>query len=142
MASNMDEIQDAVLATLRGALAQPVVEQGIPDIDTVKRNGVGDIDPYYALQFGTNQQGRSRSMIGPRGDDYIMPMYLMSIAPSPEIARRMYNRATDVLLGEGYPWTGNVRQRPGGGMFTMTNSDNATEAFTFPASFGLLVQFE
>lgn len=142
MASNMEDIQESVLSLLRSNLPSPVEEQGVPDSDTVKRNAAGDLDPYYALSFGSNQQGRSRSMIGPRGDDYIMPLYLMSIAPTPEIARRMYNKATDLLLGEGFPWTGNIRQRSGGAMFTMTNSDNSTEAYTFPASFGLLIQFE
>lgn len=140
--STINQTQTEVLDLLRAEFAQPIVEQGVPDIETVRRNPSGQIDPYIAIQFGDLQQGRAYSFVGPRGDDYIMPMYLQCIAPKIDIARGLHNKVLDVLLGEDFPWSGNVRKRPGGGMFTMTNSNSATEAYTFPASFGLLVQFE
>lgn len=142
MASQISGIQENILSYLDAQFVQPIVEQGIPDVYTVMRNSSGAIEPYIALQFGDLQQGRAYSMSGPRGDDYVMPMYFQCIAPTVKIARGLHNKLMDVLLGEGFPWSGNVRKRPGGGMFTMTNSNAATEAFTFPASFGLLVQFE
>lgn len=140
--STINQTQTEVLALLRTQFAQPIVEQGVPDIQTVVRNGAGQIDPYIAIQFGDLQQGRSYSFVGPRGDDYVMPMYFQCIAPEIEIARGLQNKLLNVFLGEDFPWSGNVRKRPGGGMFTMTNSNSATECYTFPASFGLLVQFE
>lgn len=139
---SISQTQEEILELLRDEFAQPIVEQGVPDISTVKRNGVGDIDPYIAVQFGDLQQGRATSMVGPRGDDYILPIYVQCIAPEVGIARELQNKILDVMLGAGFPWSGNVRKRPGGGMFTMTNSNSATEAYTFPASFGLTVQFE
>lgn len=139
---SISQTQGEILELLRDEFAQEIVEQGVPDIKTVKRNPAGDIDPYIAIQFGDLQQGRATSMAGPRGDDYILPIYVQCIAPEVEIARALQNKILDVMLGAGFPWSGNVRKRPGGGMFTMTNSNSATEAYTFPASFGLTVQFE
>lgn len=138
----ISQTQTEILALLDAAFAQPIVEQGVPDIETVLRNPSGQIEPYIAIQFGDLQQGRTYSFVGPRGDDYVMPLYFQCIAPKAEIARGLYNKLMDVFLGEDFPWSGNVRKRAGGGMFTMTNSNSATEAYAAPASFGLLVQFE
>lgn len=142
MASNISSIQKAILAYLSDSFTQPVIEQGIPDAQTVRRNNLGAIDPYIAIQFGDLQQGRNRSMAGTRGDDFILPMYFQCIAPTPEIARGIQNKVLDVLLGASFPWSGDVRKRPGGGMFTMTNSNGATECYAMPSSFGVVVQFE
>lgn len=143
MASTIGITQEGMLDLLEAAFVQPIVEQGIPDINTVRRNSVtGEIEPYIAIQFGDLQQGRGMSFAGPRGDDYVMPIYAQCIAPEAKTARQLQNKLVDVLLGEGFPWSGNVRKRPGGGMYPMTNSNSATEAYTSPSSFGLLVQFE
>lgn len=136
------QTQEEILALLDAEFVQPVIEQGIPDTYTVRRNGVGAIEPYIAIQFGDLQNARGKSMVGPRGHDYTLPIYIQCIAPKVSIARGLHNKVLDVLLGEGFPWSGNIEKRAGGGMFTMTNSNSATEAYTFPASFGLLVQFE
>lgn len=140
--SSIGETQEAILTYLRSAIPQPIIEQGIPDINTVKRNRPGDIDPYVAIQFGDLQNGVGKSFVGPRGHDYQMPIYTQVIAPEPGIARRIQNKVVDALLGEGFPWSGQIEKRPGGAMFPMTNSNGATEAYTAPSSFGLLVQFE
>lgn len=140
--STIEQTQEEILTALRATIAQPVVEQGIPDINTVERNVVGDIDPYVAIQFGDLQNAAGKSFVGPRGHDYQMPIYTQAIAPEPGIARRIQNKVVDVLLGEGFAWSGQIEKRPGGPMFPMTNSNGATEAYTAPSSFGLLVQFE
>lgn len=143
MASTIGITQAEMLALLDAEFVQPIVEQGIPDSNTVRRNATtGEIEPYIAIQFGDIQQQGARSFVGPRGDDYVMPLYAQCIAPEAGVARGLQNKLVNVLLGEGFPWSGNVRKRPGGAMFTMTNSNSATEAYTAPSSFGLLVQFE
>lgn len=142
MASKIAGIQQAILDYVDAQMAQPVYEQGIPDPETVIRNEAGEIDPYVAIRFGDLQQGVARAMCGPRGDDYILPIYFDCIGPTPALARGVQNKIMDIFLGEGFPWAGNVRKRPGGGLFSITNSNAATEAYSFPASFGLLVQFE
>lgn len=141
--SNLETIEEQILDYLRTVITvRPIIEQGIPDINTVRRNKAGDIEPYYAIQLGDLQNGRAKSFAGPRGDDYIMPIYLQCIAPTIDIARKMRGEIMDVFLGESFPWTGNVRKRPGGGFFPMTNSNNATEAYSAPSSFGILIQFD
>ena len=141
MPSNENDIEEAILAHLRASLPQNVYEQAIPDSKTVIRNAAGDVDPYVAIQFGDLQQGRAYSFTGPRGDDYILPIYTQAIAGDPRIARRVANKIRDVMLGEDFPWTGNIRKRAGGGMFPIVSSNAATEAYVFPASFGLTIQY-
>lgn len=138
----LEQTQESILTLLDARFAQPVVEQGIPDIQTVRRNSAGNIDPYIAIQFGELQNSTGKSFIGPRGHDYDMPIYVQCIAPEPGIARRLQNKLADVLLGVSFEWSGNMAKRPGGGMFPMTNSNGATEAYTSASSFGLPVQFE
>lgn len=140
---SISETQEEILDLMGSQFSQPVVEQGIPDIDTVRRNATtGKIEPYIAIQFGDLQNARGKSMIGPRGHDYTLPIYTQCIAAKVGDARALQNKVLNVLLGAGFPWSGSMEKRPGGGMFTMTNSNSATEAYTFPASFGLLVQFD
>lgn len=139
---NLEAIQEAVLSELVSAMAPvKVVEQAVPDTQTVKRNPRGDIDPYFAIQFGDMQEGYRHNMAGPLYDDYYLPIYVQSIAPTARLAREGYNQVIDALLGETYSWTGNIRKRPGGGMWPLVNSNNATEAYAFPASFRLLIQY-
>lgn len=135
-------VQDAFLALVDAAFVQDVVEQSMPEISTTLRDTSGKIKPYIAISFGDIQQGRTRSAIGPRGDDYVLPVYVQCIAGTAAIARGLHNKLLDTVLGKDFPWSGNIRKRPGGGMFALNNSNNATEAYSFPASFGVPVQFE
>jgi len=140
--STIEQTQEDILELLESEFVQPIVEQGIPDIYTVLRNNVGQIEPYIAIQFGDLQNSQGKSMIGPRGHDYDMPIYVQCIAPDPKIARQLQNKLVNVLLGISFDWSGNMAKRPGGGMFPMTNSNSATEAYVSASSFGLPVQFE
>lgn len=140
--SNENQIADEILLYLDNALAQAVIEQAIPDSKTVKRNAVGAIDPYVAIQFGDIQQGQAFSFAGPRWDDYILPVYTQVVAPDPAIARRVGAKVRDVFLGASFPWTGSMRKRAGGAMFPIVSSSGATEAYIMPASFGVLIQFD
>ena len=140
--STIGATQEEILTLLDTQFVQPIVEQGIPDIYTVRRNTSGKIDPYIAIQFGDLQNSTGKSFIGPRGHDYDMPIYIQCIAPDPKIARQLQNKLVNVMLGVSFDWSGNMAKRPGGGMFPMTNSNSATEAYVSASSFGLPVQFE
>jgi hypothetical protein len=142
MPSSEETIQEDILAFLNDAIAQPVIEQSIPDSQTVLRNSAGDIQPYVAVQFGDSQQQGSRAMAGPLGDDYVIPIYTQAIGPTPKIARQIANRVRAALLGAAFEWSGTLRKRPGGGMFPITSSNGATECYQTPASFGLMYQFK
>lgn len=140
--STIGATQEEILTLLDVQFVQPIIEQGIPDIYTVRRNNSGSIEPYIAIQFGDLQNSTGKSFIGPRGHDYDMPIYVQCIAPDPKIARQLQNKLVNVLLGISFDWSGNMAKRPGGGMFPMTNSNSATEAYVSASSFGLPVQFE
>lgn len=136
-----EQVQEAILAYLDETLAQQVIEQTIPNSKTVLRNEAGDLDPYFAVQFGDLQEGATHNLGGVTGDDYIIPVYAQAIAPQPRIARRMANRMRLAMLGMSFEWTGSIRKRPGGGMFPITSSNGATEAYVSPASFGVPLQY-
>lgn len=138
---SIEDIQENIIETLESAFVQPVVEQAVPDSHTVLRNDKGQIEPYLAIQFGDLQAGRTRSMAGPHGDDYGIPIYVQTVASTPKVARRLANKVVRVLLGTSYEWSGSIRKRPGGGMWPIVTSDGATEAYQFPASFTVLAQY-
>lgn len=141
MALSIETVQQGVLDLLDAAIAQPIYEQSIPDINTVRRNETTrKIDPYVAIQFGDLQQGRRYNMATPMGDDYILPIYTQAIAPTAKVARQINNRVVMALLAQSLPWAGSIRKRSGGNMWPLVNSNAATEAYSAPASFGLLVQ--
>ena len=139
---DFEDIQEGILAFLRTNLVQEVHEVGVPDITTLPRDENNKVIPYYAIQFGDIQQGRGRNMAGPRGDDYQLPFYTQAIAANASISRRMANRLNLLLIGEESEYSGSIRKRPGGGMFSVNNTNGATEAYMSPASFGVLIQLE
>lgn len=140
--SSEEEAQEEILEFLRTTLApQKVVEQSVPDSQTVIRNEVGQITPYVAIQFGDLQLGRTQSFAGPIGADYILPVYTQAVAHRADYARRLSNRVRKAMIGANFSWTGSVAKRPGGGMFPIVSSNAATEAYQFPASFGVLIQY-
>ena len=141
MANNLEAIQNAVIAEIQ-SMPQKTYEQAVPDAASLKRTPAGAVDVYITYQFGDIQASGVTSFAGPRADDYQMPLYVQVIAPTPQTARQVYNRLMDKLLGSTFPYTGNIRKRAGGGMWPITGSTNAVECYVFPASFGLLIQFD
>lgn len=144
MSYSIEDVQEAILADLKAAFepVHNVVEQAIPNTWTVKRQeGTNKIVPYVALQFGDTNESGAKSMIGPEGDDYAIPIYIQTVAGTPSVARRLANKVIRVMLGNDYPWSGHVSKRPGGGMWPIVSSNGATEAYQFPASFSVPVQF-
>lgn len=139
---SLEEIQEFILAEMKAAMepAVPVWELFIPDTKTVKRNSYGQIYPYVAIQFGDIQQEGSRNMAGTRGDNFIMPVYAQSIGPTAQVARRVSNKFVDNVLGLSVPYGGQVRKRPGGGMYPLISSTGAQEAAVFPISLGIPLQ--
>lgn len=141
MTFSLEEIQDDWLDAIRAGVVQEVVEQSIPDWQTLARNEEGDFEPYYAVQFGDLSPGRTTSLAGPWGDDYRLPFYAQAVAPTPEIARQMINKLMRVILGLGFTWSGQIRKRPtSGGAFGMKNPSGAIEAYIMPTSYDVLVQ--
>jgi len=139
---SLDVIEQDVLDFLVTTVfpGQEVVEEAIPDIQTLKRTATGAVNPYVVVQLGDPQPWGSYSFMGPRGDDYSLPVYIQIVVPKPSIGRSLRSRAIDLFLGASFEWAGEVRKRVSGGQFPIKNSDGAVEAYLYPASFGLLIQ--
>lgn len=131
--------QEDVLEYLRGKLVQPVFEISIPDATTVRRVN-GEIEPYVAVQFGDLQMGRTTNMATTVGDDYTLPLYTESVAPTAEVARKLGTLVTEIMLGYSPPHCGQFRKRMGGMIFPLTASNAAVEAYMMPASFAAPIQ--
>lgn len=139
MASSLESVQEAIIAYLESEIPQEFVEQSVPDINNVKRFE-GKIDPYVAYQFGDIGPGRAKSMIGPMGHDYFLPFRTQVVAGDAGVARRIANRITMAIIGASFPWSGSVTKNRAGGMWPLVNSNNAVEAYIFPAGFEVLIQ--
>lgn len=141
--SNISDVQDAILAHLDTSVAQMVVEQAIPDAQSVLRGANGQVQVYVATQFGDLQRTyNGQAVAGVRHDDYELPVYIQVVAPQPKIARKLASdKILDSMLGFSTAGTGEVRKRPGGGMWPILSSNGATEAYLFPSSYAVTVQF-
>lgn len=139
---NIVDIQDEILEHLELSIPQRVVEQAVPDSSTVLRDGRGNIQNYVAIQFGDLQvKYRGQGFAGVRNDDYELPIYVQAVSAEPKIARQIAgSKILSSLLGLKNDWTGQIRKRPGGGMWPILSSNQATEAYVFPVSFGVTVQ--
>lgn len=137
------DVQNAFLEALRDRIPQIVEEQGVPDAQTVLRDKTnGKIKDYVAVQFGDPQMIASgRGVAGVRYDEYELPIYTVSVSAKADFARFIaMKRVLKAVLGDDFDWSGQIRKRPGGALFTMTNSNGATEAYMYPVSFAVTVQ--
>lgn len=139
--NSLEFTQEEILTKLRSSFAQQVIEQSIEDAIDVPRNQIGDINPYFAVQFGDVQARGARNMAIVKGDDYQLPVYIQCLAPSPDLARKMYSRLVDVLLGYRVTYGGPIRKIPGGMMWPLAASDSGAEVYVRPASFAVPFQF-
>lgn len=135
---SLEIVQEEILALL-DQFPQPYYEVGVPDSDTLVRID-GQVDPYFAIQFGDIQATADHSMSDVYNDDYVMPIYIQAVAHDAKTARGLGNDLTRKLLGATLSYGGQIRKRPGMGMFTINASTGAVEAYQQPVSFGITVQ--
>lgn len=140
MALNLSDIKAEIREYIRDQFSQPVVEQSVPDYKSVRREA-GAIVPYIAFHFGDLQRmyRGGQGFSGTRYNDHELPIYFQAIASTPEKASAIADRVIDVMLGADFEFTGQIRKRPGGGMFPIVESNAATEAYQFPSSFAVTV---
>lgn len=142
MTLNLREIKTGIRAYIRSSFIEDVVEQSVPDPKTVLRLPDGKVKPYIAFQFGDIQRlyAGSRGLTGVRNDDYELPIRFQALSGDAEIASDIADEIMDVMLGYTSEQTGEVRKRPGGGMFSITSTNGATECYAFPASYAVTIQ--
>ena len=138
---NLEGVQDAIAEHLVDSIAQKCYEQSIPDADTVRRNSDGSIPYYVTYQFGTlRQKFRGKTFAGVRHDDYQLVVQIQVIGPEPTMTRKVGNRVSDAMLGADFDWCSEMVPEVSGAMFPMVQSNNATEAYVVPLSFGVTFQ--
>ncbi len=139
----LEEVQEWLLDLLRTHLPQEVREVSIPDSDTLEYDPItGRAKPYYALQFGDiyKVEGSSSGFTGPRYDDHTLPIYVQAVASDATVARKLYNRLNDLMMGSHSEVTTGVYKRFSGGSWPIVGSNYATEAYIFPSGFGVNFQ--
>ena len=123
---------------------QKVYKQAVADTTILQTDSAGVVKPYVSYALGDLQQWGSTSMIGARGDDYVLPLYLKIVVPGSDagilIGEALYDRCIDLFLGHKFTASGAVRKRAGGSQFPLTKADGATEAIVYPVSFGIVTQ--
>lgn len=144
MALTVEEIQESIFELIESSFIQPVYEVAVPDSFSLERDPMGQVIDYIAVQFGDMQLSDrgSTSFIGPRYDDYQLPFYTQAVSANARTARRLANKMNNIMLGSDHPFSTNVRKRFGGGVWPVIGSNQATEAYLFPASFGVGFQAE
>ncbi len=140
MADSLTVTQEAVIALFKSLSPLEWYQQGVPDGTNVVRRADGKIKPYFAYQFGDLQAEGAQSFDGPKGEDYVQPIYVQAVAPSAAEAREMANLVTMGALGATFEFGGALRKRPGGALWPITASNAAIEAYEAAISFGLVVQ--
>lgn len=148
MSFSLLDIQEDVDTFIRDVVfsGQPVHEQAVEDLTILERMPNGKVRPYVAYLTGDIQPWGSRSFCGPRGDDYVLPVYFKIVVAGDNtptgipLGKQLAARCIDRFLGANFDWAGQVRKRAGGSMFPIKKSDGSTEAIVFPVSFGLTVQ--
>lgn len=138
---NIVEVQDSIIETLRDELNFPVYEQGVEDAMTVKKVA-GRVEPYVAIQFGSmTPRARGRTFVGVRTFDYELAMQVQVVAASGELARKiMYGNVYDVMIGLRFRWLSQIEPDRIGGLFPITTSNGATEAYQAASGFRATLQ--
>lgn len=138
---NIAQIQDAILGHLRDQVPQQVYEQGIPDAQTVRKVN-GKIVPYVAIQFGAlAPHQRGTTFAGVRTFDHVLSAQVQVVAADPTVARKiMFDKVYDALVGLQIPWTAEVTPDRIGGVFPITTSTGATEAYQYASGFVVTIQ--
>lgn len=136
----LEELQEDILTFLKDLVPWTVVEGGVPDIAKLPKTSSGKIKPYIVVSFGDVTPNGRHAMSGSFDDDYRISVYVTTIGPDSETARKVNNQVTLGFLGKTFDWAGQVRKLGGGGMYTAVASTSATEAYAFPSIYSVNVQ--
>jgi hypothetical protein len=122
------------IETQLNTFAEDWYEDGIPTYSTLKKRG-GNVVPYIVVSYGDLVQGRDRAVAGTRGDAHDFSVRFMAVAPTAKMARQLRTRLTDKFTGFSPDHCGQMMKRGGGGIFTMTDNNDAVVAYVAPVNF-------
>lgn len=139
---SLEEAQEAILAFIDAEFVQDVYEQSISDLTLVSRDAQGRLKPYIAVDFGDTAEAGARTFAGPRTYDYALTIRCRAIAPTPKIARQLGNKLVRKMLGFSTDWSGGITKSRAAGLFPITTSNVATEAYQMAVGFNLTLQLQ
>ena len=139
---SLDEAQDAILEYLDNEMFEKIIEQSITDGLLVERDYSGELKPYIAVDFGDLAEAGARTAAGPKTYDYALPIRCRVIASDPTEARKIANRLVRKMLGFSTDWSGGVTKSRAAGLFPITTSNMATQAYQMATGFNLTLQLQ
>lgn len=139
---SLEEAQEAVLQYINSEFAESVYEQSISDDLLVERDARGKLKAYIAVDFGDTAESGARTFAGPMTYDYNLPIRCRVVADKPSTARRISNKLVRVMLGYSTDWSGGVTKSRAAGLFPITTSNMATEAYQMAVGFNLTLQLQ
>lgn len=139
---SLDEAQDAILQYLDDEMFEKIIEQSITDELLVERDQYGELAPYIAVDFGDLAEAGARTAAGPKTYDYALPIRCRVIASDPSEVRKIANRLVRKMLGFSTDWSGGVTKSRAAGLFPITTSNNATQAYQMATGFNLTLQLQ
>lgn len=136
MASNLDEIASDVGTALKTILSAYSVDLGsVPEPEDIPVSVDGWFSPYVVYQLGDTRQEGATSFIGPKGDQYTMPVYVQIVAPNDSVGGLIRNKLVTAFIGHNFEWSGPARKNQAGAIYTMKRADGTTRASIMPCSF-------
>lgn len=139
---SLEEAQEAILAFIDAEFVEDVYEQSIADRLLLKRDVHGRLMPYIAVDFGDTAEGTARTFAGPRSYDYTLPIRCRVIADDPKTTRQISNKLVRKMLGFSTDWSGGITKSRAAGLFPITTSNIATEAYQMAVGFNLTLQLQ
>lgn len=139
---NVVEKQNEFIEWITEQLPIPLYEEGVPDADTVRKTSDGKVISYAAIQPGLPQRlGSGRTFTGVRANDYQLPFQIQVISANASEARQIAcGQLFNAALGYIRAYTGEMDQRPGGQLYSITTSNGATEAYQYATGFAFTLQ--
>lgn len=140
MPFSLEDAQEAILDYINAEFLEDVYEQSISDNLLVARDERGNLKPYIAVDFGDIAENGARTFAGPMTYDYALPIRCRVVADKPKTARRISNKLIRKMLGFSTDWSGGVTKSRAAGLFPLTTTNPATEAYQMAVGFNLTVQ--
>lgn len=140
MAVTIGDAIESIESVLDG-LPQDWYEEGVPTFETLHMTG-GILQPYFVVSYGDVIQQGSTAFAGTRGDDHVLPVRFMAVAPTAKIARQLRVKLTDVFTGFTPDYCGEMTKRGGGGTYTVTNANDVIVAYVAPVNFRTTINLD
>lgn len=142
MSINPYPVQQRLVQYMDDTFVQPVFEGGVPNPETIVRDGNGNISPYIVARFSDlSRDYRQNSLASARLDNYYSFLDCVIVAPSDRIARSIGGYVIDKMIGAQVEETGELAKVGGGGDFVVLDGRDKPPAFIYVVGFRFTYNF-